>query len=167
MDIPRKCPCGTWVLPSSLCIIMLWLSCAMCPRVFRIILSPCAFSSLSFCCLLMVYAYNYSGSRHTTGLFLLWNSISESCISGRHLRGHEISMLLLIFKFSQIYTEINGLGDSLRWPRDTLYLLQMALTSPTSGFRSVGIVRLRTKTTEFILFSNVRVTNIVRDFIDI
>jgi hypothetical protein len=42
-------------------------------------------------------------------------------------------------------TEINGRGDSLRWPRDTLYPLKLALTSPTRGDRSVGIVRWRTK----------------------
>jgi hypothetical protein len=30
-----------------------------------------------------------------------------------------------------------GHGDSLRWPRDTLYLQKLALTSPTSGCRSV------------------------------
>jgi hypothetical protein len=44
--------------------------------------------------------------------------------------------------------EINGRGDSLRWPRDTVYSLKLALTSPTSGGRSVGIVRLLTKATE-------------------
>jgi hypothetical protein len=44
---------------------------------------------------------------------------------------------------------ISGRGDLLHWPRDTLYPLKLALTSPTSGGRSVGIVRLRTKTTEF------------------
>jgi hypothetical protein len=38
-------------------------------------------------------------------------------------------------------------GDPLRWPRDTLYPQKLALTSPTSGSRSVGIVRLRTKAT--------------------
>jgi hypothetical protein len=32
----------------------------------------------------------------------------------------------------------------LRWPRDTLYPQKLALTSPTSGGCSVGIVRLRT-----------------------
>jgi hypothetical protein len=37
----------------------------------------------------------------------------------------------------------------LRWPRDTLYQLKLALTSPTGCGRSVGIVRLRTKTTKF------------------
>jgi hypothetical protein len=42
-------------------------------------------------------------------------------------------------------TEINGRRDPLRWPRDTLYPQKLALTSPTSGGRSVGIVRLRTK----------------------
>jgi hypothetical protein len=34
-------------------------------------------------------------------------------------------------------TEINGRGDPLRWPRDTLYPQKLAP-------RSVGIVRLRT-----------------------
>jgi hypothetical protein len=43
-------------------------------------------------------------------------------------------------------------GDPLLWPRDTLYQLKLALTSPTGCGRSVGIVRLRTKTTEFSFF---------------
>jgi hypothetical protein len=43
-----------------------------------------------------------------------------------------------------------GRGDPLRWPRDTLYEQKLALTAPTSGGRSVGIVRLRTKTMEFV-----------------
>jgi hypothetical protein len=42
--------------------------------------------------------------------------------------------------------------DSSRWPRGTLYPQTLALTSPTSGGRSVCIVRLRTRTTEFVLF---------------
>jgi hypothetical protein len=44
-----------------------------------------------------------------------------------------------------------GRGDPFRGPRDTLYPQKLALTSPTSGGRSVGIVRLRTKATEFFL----------------
>jgi hypothetical protein len=40
---------------------------------------------------------------------------------------------------------INDRGDPLRWPRDTLYPQRLALTWPTSGGRSVGIVRVRTK----------------------
>jgi hypothetical protein len=43
-------------------------------------------------------------------------------------------------------------GDPSRWPRDTLYQQKLALTSPTCGSRSVGIVCLRTKTTEFVKF---------------
>jgi hypothetical protein len=43
-----------------------------------------------------------------------------------------------------------GCEDLLRWPRDTLYPQKLGLTSPTSGGRSVGIVRLRAKATEFI-----------------
>jgi hypothetical protein len=41
-------------------------------------------------------------------------------------------------------------GNPLRWPRDTLHPQKFALTLPTCGGRSVGIVRLRTKTTEFV-----------------
>jgi hypothetical protein len=44
-----------------------------------------------------------------------------------------------------------GRGDQLRWPLDTLYPQKLALTSPTIGGRSVGIVRLRTKTTELLM----------------
>jgi hypothetical protein len=40
---------------------------------------------------------------------------------------------------------INGKGDPLRWPRDTIYPQKLALTSPTSDGRSIGIVRLRTE----------------------
>jgi hypothetical protein len=42
-----------------------------------------------------------------------------------------------------------GRGDPSRWPRNTLYPQKLALTLPTNGGRSVGIVRLRTKATEF------------------
>jgi hypothetical protein len=42
-----------------------------------------------------------------------------------------------------------GRGDSLCWPRDTLYPQKLSLTSPISGCRSVGIVLSRTKATEF------------------
>jgi hypothetical protein len=46
---------------------------------------------------------------------------------------------------SKLINRINDRGDLLCWPRDTLYPQKLALTSPTSGGRSVGIVRLRTK----------------------
>jgi hypothetical protein len=38
-----------------------------------------------------------------------------------------------------------------RWPRCTLYPQKFALTSPTSGGSSVGIVHSRTQATEFSL----------------
>jgi hypothetical protein len=43
-----------------------------------------------------------------------------------------------------------GHEDPLRLPRDTLYPQKLALTSPTFGGRSVGIVRLRTATQFFL-----------------
>jgi hypothetical protein len=42
-----------------------------------------------------------------------------------------------------------GRRDLSRWPRGSLYPQNLALTSPTSGGRSVGIVRLLTQATEF------------------
>jgi hypothetical protein len=42
-----------------------------------------------------------------------------------------------------------GHGDPLLRPRDTLYLQKLALTSLTSGSRSIGIVRSWTKAMEF------------------
>jgi hypothetical protein len=42
-----------------------------------------------------------------------------------------------------------GRRDPSLWPRGTLYPQTLALTSPTSCGRSVGIVRSRTQATEF------------------
>jgi hypothetical protein len=50
-----------------------------------------------------------------------------------------------------------GREDPSRWPRGTLYQQKLAITSPTSGSRSVGIVRSRTQTMEFSLV--LRVSN--------
>jgi hypothetical protein len=48
---------------------------------------------------------------------------------------------------SGLENRINGPGDPLRWPRDTLYPQKLALTSPTSGGRSVSGLKI----TEFLL----------------
>jgi hypothetical protein len=45
-----------------------------------------------------------------------------------------------------------GRRDPSRWPRGTLYPQKLAVISPTSGGRSVGIVRSRTQTMEFFFF---------------
>jgi hypothetical protein len=50
---------------------------------------------------------------------------------------------------SGLETQEYGQGDPSCWPRDTLYPQHLALTSPTSDSRSVGIVRLQTKAMEF------------------
>jgi hypothetical protein len=41
--------------------------------------------------------------------------------------------------------------DPSLWPREILYPRKLALTSPTSGGSSVGIVRSRIKATEFVV----------------
>jgi hypothetical protein len=42
-----------------------------------------------------------------------------------------------------------GRNDPSRWPYGTLYPQKLAITLPTSGGRSVGVVRSRTQTMEF------------------
>jgi hypothetical protein len=42
-------------------------------------------------------------------------------------------------------------GYQMRWPRDTLYMQKLALTSMTRAGRSAGIVRSRTKDTVFLM----------------
>jgi hypothetical protein len=53
---------------------------------------------------------------------------------------------------SGLETREYGRGYPLRLPRNTLYPQNLALTSPTSWGRSVGIVRFRTKATEYFFF---------------
>jgi hypothetical protein len=64
-------------------------------------------------------------------------------------RETELHKFLFVLRSCQfIYTlptRINDRGVPLRRPRDTLYPQKLALTSLASGGRSVGIVRLRTK----------------------
>jgi hypothetical protein len=57
-----------------------------------------------------------------------------------------------------------GCGDTLRWPSDTVYQLKLVLTSPTGCGRPVGIVRLRTKTTDFLYSIYKLIQNYCRGF---
>jgi hypothetical protein len=50
---------------------------------------------------------------------------------------------------SAIENQKYGRGDQLRLPRDTVYPQELALTSPSSDGRSVGILRSQTQATEF------------------
>jgi hypothetical protein len=60
----------------------------------------------------------------------------------QHLLRKEVSILI------DWYKQVS------RWQRDTFYKQKLALTSPTSGCRSIGIVRSGTKATEtFIIIT--------------
>jgi hypothetical protein len=54
-----------------------------------------------------------------------------------------------VSNFTSLEIRECGRGDPLRWPCDILYSQKLALPSPISGGRSVGLVRSRTKATEF------------------
>jgi hypothetical protein len=58
-------------------------------------------------------------------------------------------------------TEITAVWNTSRWPRDTFYPQKLVLTSPTSGGRSVGIVRSRNEADRFRLDSLFRLSGTV------
>jgi hypothetical protein len=60
-----------------------------------------------------------------------------------------IVYLFLIVFISDVESLEYGRRDPSRWPRSALYPQNLAPTSPTSGGRSVGIIR--SQATEFIL----------------
>jgi hypothetical protein len=60
-----------------------------------------------------------------------------------------LSRLFVSLKFTCC---VNMPWVSVGWPRDTLYPLSLALTSPMNGSCSVGIYRSRTKATRFLFF---------------
>jgi hypothetical protein len=80
-----------------------------------------------------------------------WLQIQKS---GFYSRRHHIFEELLGRKSIGSRLEIREYSrrDPSRWPYDTLYPQKLALTSPTSGCRSVGIVRSRTQATAFLCF---------------
>jgi hypothetical protein len=59
----------------------------------------------------------------------------------------------------------HGLGNPSRWPRDILYPQKLALTSSTSGGRSVGIVRLRTNAAEVFFLCGIILIYKGRNFV--
>jgi hypothetical protein len=84
---------------------------------------------------------SFSQSRQTnTGI------VTQLCV-GRFLP----RIFQLVFHQSVLEIREYGRRDPSRWPRGTLHPQKLALTSPTSCGRSVGIVSLRTKATEFSL----------------
>jgi hypothetical protein len=85
------------------------------------------------------YYYYHHHHHHHRGPLSLVSTIEE--LLGRKSSG------------SGVANRDYGVGDPSRWPRGTLYPQKLALTSPTNGGRSVGIVRSRTEATEFSFFS--------------
>jgi hypothetical protein len=58
--------------------------------------------------------------------------------------------------------ENTTVGDPSRWPRGTLYPQKLVLASPTSGGRSVGIVRTWTQATEFFLILSITKAEMIK-----
>jgi hypothetical protein len=70
------------------------------------------------------------------------------CGKHTHLRGVLYFVLYETVNFG-LETRKYGRWDPLHWPRGTPYPQELALTSPSSGGRSVGIILSRTKTKKF------------------
>jgi hypothetical protein len=89
-------------------------------------------------------------------LFLPWSKRSSRVQNLSAVFGRLASVATVLqrpfFFFCRLRLENREYGrrDPSRWPRGTLYPQKSPLTSPTSGGRSVGIVRSRTQATEFV-----------------
>jgi hypothetical protein len=86
--------------------------------------------------------------------FIKWILCTEilNCVSSLHLRHNlksEKHLSIHIDIMAGLEGREYGRRDPSRWPCGTLYPQTLALTSPTSGGRSVGKVRSWTKATEF------------------
>jgi hypothetical protein len=86
--------------------------------------------------------------------------LSSSCTTVLRFLKHFSIYICILFKAAYAFDKSSGSclenreygrRDPSRWPRGTFYPLKLAITSPTSGGRSVGIVRSRTQTMEFSL----------------
>jgi hypothetical protein len=63
-------------------------------------------------------------------------------------------LLIMKILYLVLYLTSSLRGNPLCWPCDNLYPQKLALTSPRSGGRSVGIVRSRTQATECFVLLN-------------
>jgi hypothetical protein len=70
----------------------------------------------------------------------VWSGVHSA--SWVQLRSYLEEQVVSVYK-------IENTAVGMRWPRNTLYPQKLVLTSSTSGGRSVGIIRSRTKAMEF------------------
>jgi hypothetical protein len=111
--------------------------------------------------------YRATSIRFITSQFISWLQTQRSVFDSRHYQifwevlSLERGPLSLVSTIEELLGRKNsdsgledrdyGPRDSPRWAGDTLHTQQFLLSSPTSGGRSVGIVRSRTKATELLL----------------
>jgi hypothetical protein len=86
------------------------------------------------------------GASRFSEMYWVWNGVHLSLVSTNE------ELLERKSSSSGLENQEYGRKDPLLWPRDTLYPQKVALTSLTSGGRSVRIVCLRTEATEFASF---------------
>jgi hypothetical protein len=75
----------------------------------------------------------------------------------------QLFMCVHIYTWPGLENREYGRRDPSCWPRGTLYLQKLALTSPTSGGLSVGIFRSRTKGTELVIY--IYITSVIAIYI--
>jgi hypothetical protein len=137
----------------ALCVICLFIDCVALWVVIYLS-AVCCFVCVFVCCVdrlcglvVGVLGYRSEGSGSIPG-----TTRKKNCGSGTgSTQPREYNWEATWQKSSGSCLERREYGsrDPSRWPRSTLYPQKLAITSPTSGSRSVGIVLMRTQTMEF------------------
>jgi hypothetical protein len=102
-----------------------------------------------------VNGYRSRGPGSITGVTRFFRS-SGSAMRSTQPREHNWGATWKKSSGSGLESREYGRTDPSRWPRGTLYPQKLALTSPTSGGCSVGIVRSWTQATELVTFPRPR-----------
>jgi hypothetical protein len=88
----------------------------------------------------------YIGKRYAEQTYF-WEG--DCCLSEKFFTFNGIPKFVAVVVITRLENREYGRRDPSRWPRSTFYPHKLAITSPTSGGRSVGIVHSRAQTMEF------------------
>jgi hypothetical protein len=109
-----------------------------------------AFANCGYSCGVRLSAFVYGQWREIAHF-----TLTRIFVRRTWVRFQVLASYFLVFHSSGLGNREYGRRDPSRWQRGTLYPQKLALTSPTSGGRSVGIILSWTQTMELVFLSSI------------